>query len=261
MAGEGAILANRDAAESTLARIRIVLVRTTHPGNIGAAARAMKTMGLARLFLVSPRRFPDPQAEAMATGAGDLLAAAHVCATLDEALAGTTLAFALTARRRELSHAALDVRAAGEAAIGEAAIGGAKAAGEVAFVFGTEMSGLANDEAIRCQRVVHIPTNPQYASLNLAAAVQVVAYELRRAAIGRIDFDNERFEAATYEDIEGFYAHLERSVVASGFLDPASPKRLMERLRRLFGRTRLEREEVNILRGILTAWGETLRRK
>jgi len=245
-----------NVAESTLAWIRVVLVRTTHPGNIGAAARAMKTMGLSRLVLVSPRRFPDEQAEAMATGASDLLASAEVCGTLDEALAGTTLAFALTARRRELSHVAVDIRDGAELAIREAA-----AAHEIAFVFGTEMSGLANDEVIRCQRIVHIPTNPAYASLNLAAAVQVVAYEVRRAAIGRSDFGNERFEAAAYDDVEGLYAHLERSLIASKFLDPASPKRLMERLRRLFGRTRLEKEEVNILRGILTAWEETLRRK
>ena len=258
MTGEGAILTNRDGAtdESALGRIRVVLVRTTHPGNIGAAARALKTMGLTRLVLVSPRRFPDPQAEARATGATDLLAAAQVCATLDEALGDTVLAFALTARRRELSHLALDVRDAAQLAAGEAA-----QSGEVAFVFGTEMSGLANEDVIRCQRIVHIPTSPTYASLNLAAAVQVVAYELRRAVMGRLVIDNERFEAATFAEVEGFYAHLERSLIASGFLDPANPKRLLERLRRLFGRTRIEKEEVNILRGILTAWEETLRRR
>jgi len=258
VAGEGAILANRGdpTGEAALARIRMVLVRTTHPGNIGAAARAMKTMGLARLALVAPRRFPDPQADAMATGASDVLAAARVCATLDEALAGTTLAVALTARRRELSHLALDARDAARLAL-EEALGN----GEVAFVFGTEMAGLANEEAIRCQRIVHIPTSPAYTSLNLAAAVQVMAYELRCAAGGRLRVDNERFEAAGFDEVEGFYAHLERSLIASGFLDPANPKRLLERLRRLFGRTRLEREEVNILRGVLAAWEETLRRK
>jgi tRNA/rRNA methyltransferase len=258
VASEGAILANRDGAagEALLARIRVVLVHTTHPGNIGAAARALKTMGLARLVLVSPRHFPDAQAEAMATGADDLLAKAEVCATLDEALAGTTLAVALTARRRELSHIPLDAREAARLATDEALRGG-----EIAFVFGTEMAGLSNEEVIRCQRIAHIPTARDYKSLNLAAAVQVMAYELRQAALGPAPIERERFEAATFEEIEGFYSHLEQSLVASRFLDPANPKRLMERLRRLFGRTRLEKEEVNILRGILTAWAETLRRK
>ena len=249
MTGEGAILANRGDEPVHLARMRIVLVRTTHPGNIGGAARAMKTMGLARLVLVAPRHFPDPQADAMATGADDLLARAQVCATLDEALAGTTLAIALTARRRELSPHAVDARAAAALAVAEAAAGGA-----VAFVFGTEMSGLANDEVLKCQRVAHIATSPDYSSLNLAAAVQVVAYEARVAALGPAILAKDRFDAATFEAIEGFYAHLERNLLRSGFLDPASPRRLMERLRRLFGRGRLEQEEVNILRGILSSW-------
>ncbi len=243
MTGEGAILAAR------LARVRVVLVRTTHPGNIGGAARALKTMGLARLVLVAPRHFPDPQAEAMATGADDLLARAQVCTSLDEALAGATLAIALTARRRELSPQAVDARAAGAEAVAEADRGG-----EVALVFGTEMSGLANDEVLKCQRVAHIATNPDYASLNLAAAVQVMAYEVRFAALGPVPVANERFEAASVEAIEGFYAHLERNLARSGFLDPANPRRLMERLRRLYGRGRLEKEEVDILRGILSSW-------
>ncbi len=232
-----------------LARVRVVLARTTHPGNIGAAARAMKTMGLHRLALVSPRRFPDPQADAMATGADDILGAARVCASLEEALAGTTLAIALTARRRELAPPALDARDAAGLAAAESARGG-----EVALVFGTEMSGLANDELLRCQRVAHIATSRSYSSLNLAAAVQVMAYELHRAAAGPVAPPTERFDPATFEDAEGFYAHLERNLVASGFLDPANPGRALERLRRLFGRTRLEREEIRLLRGILTAW-------
>ena len=249
MTGEGAILAVSGGEPANLARIRVVLVRTTHPGNIGGAARAMKTMGLARLVLVAPRHFPDPQAEAMATGADDLLARAQVCATLDQALAGTTLAIALTARRRELSPHAVDARAAAELAVAEAAAGG-----EIAFVFGTEMSGLANDEVLKCQRVAHIATSSDYSSLNLAAAVQVMAYEARVAALGPAPLANDRFDAASFEEVEGFYAHLERNLVGSGFLDPASPRRLMERLRRLFARGRLEKEEVNILRGILSSW-------
>jgi len=249
VSGEGAILAAAGEEPGSLARLRVVLVRTTHPGNIGGAARAMKTMGLARLVLVAPRHFPDSQAEAMATGADDLLARAQVCATLDEALGGATLAIALTARRRELSPHAMDARAAAELAIAEAAGGG-----EVAFVFGTEMSGLSNDEVLKCQRLAHIPTNPDYSSLNLAAAVQVMAYEARAAALGPPVAGNARFEAASFEEIEGFYAHLERNLTRSGFLDPANPRRLLERLRRLFGRGRLEKEEVNILRGILSSW-------
>jgi tRNA/rRNA methyltransferase len=187
----------------------------------------------------------------MAAGADDLLAETRVCTSLDEALAGTTLAIALTARRRDLSPLALDVREAAHLAIAEAGGGG-----EVAFVFGTEMSGLSNDEVIRCQRVAHIATSPAFSSLNLAAAVQVVAYETRVAAVGGAVADVERTPLATHEEVEGLFTHLEASMVKSGFLDPQNPRRLMERLRRLFGRARLESQEVNILRGMLTAWDE-----
>lgn len=243
------------SAADPLERIRLVLVGTTHPGNIGAAARAMKTMGLARLVLVVPRAFPDPEAEARASGAADVLARARVCATLDQALAGTTLAIALSARRRGLSLPEMDVRAAAGLAVDEAR------KGEVALVFGTESVGLSNDEALRCQRLAWIPTGAAYSSLNLAAAVQVVAYELRMAAAGAAPRPATAFDGASLEEIEGFFAHLERNLLESGFLDPAQPKRLMERLRRLFGRARLEREEVNILRGILTSWDGFGRRK
>lgn len=238
-----------------LARVSVVLVGTTHPGNIGAAARALKTMGLARLVLVAPRAFPDPEADARASGAADVLARARVCATLDEALAGTRLAIALSARRRGLSLPEMDVRAAAAFAVDEAH------AGEVALVFGTESVGLSNDEALRCQRLAWIPTAPGYGSLNLAAAVQVAAYELHLAAAQPAPRADQPFDAASLEEVEGFYAHLERNLVQSGFLDPAQPKRLMERLRRLFGRARLEREEVNILRGVLTAWDGFGRRR
>jgi tRNA/rRNA methyltransferase len=258
-ANEGAILSERNAETGggeALARVRTVLVRTTHPGNIGASARAIKTMGLARMALVAPQFFPDPQADAMAAGAAHLLTEASVHASLDEALAGTTLAIAITARRRGLSHVALDAREAARVAVEEARSGG-----EVALVFGPEMSGLANDEVIRCQRIAHIAASPDFSSLNLAAAVQVMAYEIRMAALGPAVTNNERFEAATFDDIEVLYAHFERNLRASGFLDPAQPKRLMKRLRRLFGRTRLEREEVNLLHGILTAWDGEGRRQ
>lgn len=240
---------------AALDSVRIVLSHTTHPGNIGAAARAMKTMGLSRLVLINPKRFPDPQAEAMASGATDVLANARVCSSLDEALAGTRFAVAVTARRRDLSHIAANVRESARLLVDEAG------QGEVALVFGTEMSGLSNEDVLKCQRVAHIPANPEYGSLNLAAAVQVCTYEVRMAALGAPSIDNARFDAAAFEDIEGFYAHLQRSLTESGFLDPAHPKRLMERLRRLYGRVRLEKEEVNILRGILTAWEQNHRRK
>lgn len=248
--------AGNSSGDGRLARVRVVLSRTTHPGNIGAAARALKTMGLARLALVDPRHFPDPQAEAMAVGADDVLAAARVCTSLDEALAGTTLAIALTARRRDLSPRVLDVRDAARQAVDEAASGG-----EVAYVFGTEMSGLSNEEVLRCQRVAHIATNPAFSSLNLAAAVQIVAYETRVAVRGGGAPDTGRTPPATNEELEGLYAHLETSMAKSGFLDPHNPRRLLERLRRLFGRAGLESQEVNILRGMLTAWDEGPQRK
>ncbi|HKY02314.1 MAG TPA: RNA methyltransferase [Burkholderiales bacterium] len=240
--------------DSPLAHIRIVLSHTTHPGNIGAAARAMKTMGLSRLVLVNPKHFPDPQATAMASGADDVLDRATVCDSLDQALQGTRFAIAMTARRRDISHLAVDVRDAAVEMIREAA------QDEVALVFGTEMSGLSNEDVLKCQRMAHIDANPEYSSLNLAAAVQVMTYELRQAAMGGFKKEVERFDAAAFDDIEAFYAHLEERLITSGFLDPQQPKRLMERLRRLFGRARLEKEEVNILRGILTAWERPKRR-
>lgn len=244
-----------EAGVGPLGRVRIVLSRPTHPGNIGAAARAMKTMGLARLVLIEPRRFPDPQATAMAAGAADLLDAARVCAGLDEALAGSAVAIGFTARRRDLAPVAIDARAAAALAVAEAQSGA-----EVALLFGTEMAGLSNDELIRCQRIAHIPADPAFSSLNLAAAVQIAAYELRVAACGAATFDSERTPPATFEEVEGFFAYLESSLLASGFLDPYNPRRLMERLRRLFGRARLEAQEVNILRGMLSAWDAAGRR-
>ena len=236
-------------AAAALARIRIVLVRTRHPGNIGAAARAMKTMGLRELWLVSPERFPDREATTRAAGASDLLDAAHVCSTLDEALAGTTFALALTARRRDIGPPPVDPRESGRLAFAQAASGG-----EVAIVFGNEVYGLENADVLKCHRVAHIPTDPDFSSLNLGAAVQVVAYETRMAALDGEAGAEAGPAAATHEEVERFYSHLEASLLASGFLMPAHPKRLIERLRRLFGRARLEHEEVSILRGMLTAW-------
>lgn len=234
---------------NSLDNVRIVLVHPTHPGNIGASARAMKTMGLSSLVLVNPKRFPDREAEALASGALDVLAEARVCASLDEALSGTVLAAALSARQRELSHTAYHAKEAAGIVLGQAR------QHPVALVFGGEISGLSNEEIIKCQMLVHIPANPDYSSLNLAAAVQVMCYELR-LALENLAPQPSEFEAASFEEVEMFYRHLEEVMVSTGYLNPDKPKRLMERLRRLFARARLEKEEVNILRGILKAFSK-----
>jgi tRNA/rRNA methyltransferase len=219
-----------------------VLCRPSHPGNIGAAARAMKTMGLADLRLVAPERYPAPEAEWMATNAIDVLAAATLHASLADSIRDCVAAFALSARPREWSPQVLDVRAAAARAM---AIDG-----DVAFVFGNETSGLTNDEMFACQFLVHIPASPQFSSLNLAQAVQVVAYELHMTGSPAVPSRAEKL--ATVEDLEGLYAHLEQAAVETGFM--ASGSRLRERWRRLFSRVPgLEREEVNILRGLLRA--------
>jgi len=239
-----------------LDRIRVVLSRTTHPGNIGAAARAMKVMGLHELWLVAPESFPDEVASARASGAGDILATARVVDCLQDALADTVFSAALTARRRELSLPRMQARDAALEIVGRCADG------PVALVFGNETSGLTNEEVGLCSLPVTIPTNPDFSSLNLGAAVQVLAYELRMAAIGaETVLEPDTFgEPATHADFEGFMAHLERAVTASGFHDPANPKRLLPRIRRLFNRVRLEREEVAILRGMLTTFEQPRRR-
>lgn len=231
-----------------LARIRVVLCRPSHPGNIGAAARALKTMGLADLRLVAPKRFPAPEAEWMASNALDVLRAARVEGSLADAIGDCVAAFALSARPREWSPQVLALRAAAPRALERAA------AGPVALVFGNETAGLSNEEMLACQFLVHIPADPGYSSLNLAQAVQLAAYELRMAAgETQLPAHPRSEKPATVRDIEGLYGHLEEAALASGFLDPADPKKLRERWRRLFSRVALEREEVNILRGLLRA--------
>jgi tRNA/rRNA methyltransferase len=223
--------------------VRFVLCRPSHPGNIGAAARAMKTMGLADLRLVAPERFPAPEAAWMATNAVDVLEGAKIHENLFDAIRDCVAAFAMSARGREWSPQVLDVRTA--------ALRAREIAGPVAFVFGNETAGLTNEEMFACQHLVHIPANAEFSSLNLAQAVQVVAYELRMAVDVAIPFSRVE-KAATVEDLEGLYAHLEEAAVKSGFMTPAS--RLRERWRRLFSRVpSLEREEVNIMRGLLKA--------
>ncbi|MSQ71789.1 MAG: RNA methyltransferase [Betaproteobacteria bacterium] len=238
-----------------LSNIRIVLSHPSHPGNIGAAARAMKTMGLGRIYLVNPVPFETGEARAMSTSGLDVLDRAVVCASLDDALQGTAIAVAFSARGRFLSHPPATARAAAAGAVRDAQDA------EVAMVFGNETSGLSNEEVMKCNRLAHIPADPGYSSLNIAAAVQVVCYELRLAAMDPVagarvlhgDPAAGEGTPASFEEVENFYEHLERTLHGSGFLQPAYPRRLMERLRRLFGRARLEREEVSILRGILTS--------
>jgi tRNA/rRNA methyltransferase len=220
-----------------------VLCRPSHPGNIGAAARAMKTMGLTDLRLVAPERYPAPEAQWMATHAVDVLEQAKVHATLNDAIADCAAAFALSARSREWSPQVLDVRSAAARAI--------EMNDKVAFVFGSESAGLTNEEMFACQTLVHIPADPQSSSLNLAQAVQVVAYELRMCVDVAMPFARVE-KRATVDDLEGLYGHLEQAALQSGFMTPQS--RLRERLRRLFSRVPdMEREEVNILRGLLKA--------
>jgi len=242
------------AQAAALARLRVVLVHTSLPANIGAAARAMLTMGLSQLMLVAPARFPHADATALAAGAEALLDRARVVATLDEALAGARLAIGLSARPRRFAGRVLPLRAAAAEAIRVATDG------DVALVFGTEMCGLSNDELARCEIAATIAANPEYASLNVAAAVQVVAWELRMAALGGDVWRAPRFAAATHDDVEALHAHALRTLTALRFYDPARPRRLMPRLRRLFARAGLEREEVNILRGILARVDDALER-
>jgi tRNA/rRNA methyltransferase len=236
------------------ARIAIVLSRPSHPGNIGAAARAMKTMGFADLRLVSPRHFPHPEAEALASGAADVLAAARVFDRLEDAIADAELAVGFSARPRELSHPELTLREAAPRVLAAAA------EGPVALVFGNETFGLTNEELGRCQMLCTIPANPEYSSLNLAASVQVACYEISVSRDEPSEPRERKRMPATVEDIEGLFAHWEASMIVSGFHDPDEPKRLMERLRRLFGRTGLEREEVKFLRGMLAAYEKRMKR-
>lgn len=235
---------------SPLDCLRIVLSHPSHPGNIGATARAMKTMGLRRLTLVAPRSFPHDEAVARASGADDLLEGAVVCETLDEALRDAVLVAGVTARRRDLA-APFRWARDGATELVAATAGGTR---EVALLFGNETAGLSNDELARCHLALTIPANPDYSSLNLAAAVQILCYELRLATTAAAPGapPQGEFAPATGAEIEGFFAHFERIALANGFLDPANPGRLMPRLRRLFGRARLEHDEVSILRGFLT---------
>lgn len=239
--------------------VRVVLVNTSHPGNVGGAARAMKNMGLRQLVLVDPVRFPDPEAFARASGADDVLSGAKVVATLEEAVADCVLVMGTSARDRRIPWPVVDPREAADKVLDQLEV---NSSAQVALVFGREHSGLTSDELQRCEFHIHIPSDPEFSSLNLGAAVQVLAYELRMQSLQRqgqptkmhklesTAMDNE--VPATAQQMELFYAHLQQVLMEVGFLDPEHPRKLMSRLRRLYGRIHPNRVEVNILRGILT---------
>ncbi|VVE01130.1 RNA methyltransferase [Pandoraea iniqua] len=255
-------------------QVRFVLNETSHPGNVGSAARAIKTMGFGQLVLAAPRFgadvLRDPEAIALASGADDVLANARVVADLDAALEGVSWAVALSARTREYGPPNAEPRESAALAVQHAGQGEA-----VAFIFGSERTGLSNTDVERCNALVHIPANPVYSSLNLSQAVQLIAYEVRMACLGverggaaanavaalaagavnasvnaSANAGAPHDHLATRDDVEGMLAHLERALVDLDYLDPDNPKKLMTRLRRLFAKSHLEREEVNILRGI-----------
>ncbi len=237
-----------------LDNIRIVLVNTSHPGNIGGVARAMKNMGLHRLYLVAPRNFPHEEADWRAASAGDVLAQATVTESLPEAIADCQFVLGTSARERRIPWPLLDARGCAEQIQQRAS------SEQVAILFGREDRGLTNEELQLCNLHLNIPTSQDYSSLNLAMAVQIVCYEIRMlfAEAQRPQQSDEQWDTpfATQDNMERFYAHLEETLVDLEFLDPAAPRQLMSRLRRLYGRVRLDEMELNILRGILTETGK-----
>ncbi|MEJ2895686.1 RNA methyltransferase [Bordetella avium] len=244
-------------------RARFIMVQPSHPGNVGSAARAIKTMGFAELVLVDPR-LPDmthqPEAVALASGAADVLENARTCATLEEALAPVTLAFALTARVRDLGPPPCDIRQA--ATLSREHLD-QKPDGCVAIVLGTERSGLTNEQIGLCQRICHIPANPEYSSLNVAQALQLAAWELRYALLeaagatllppSKAHQPDPGAQPASSEAVQAMLAHWEQALVAVEFLNPAHPKKLMPRMRHLFTRAELSRDEIDMMRGVCTA--------
>lgn len=235
-------------------RIRIVLVNTSHPGNIGAAARAIKNMGLSRLVLVAPKDFPSDQAQWRAAGALDILESAVVVETLDEAIADCHLVVGTSARGRRIPWPLVSPRECGDKVYSEAK----NAEHEVAILFGREDRGLTNEELHKCQYHVHIPANPAYSSLNIAAALQVIVYEIRMSALAAeagqpVSFDEWDMPPASQKDIEHYFTHLQELLEQQGFLEEGNPRQTLTRLRRLYGRVRPDQMELNILRGMLTA--------
>lgn len=231
--------------------IKIVLVGTTHPGNIGAVARAMKNMGLSELALVEPRYFPHAEATARASGADDVLEQATVHQTLADALADCVYVAGASARSRSLQWPTMYPRECAAKLLQESE------RGKVAAVFGPEKSGLSNEDLDHCDVLLNIPTNPDFSSLNLAMAVQVLTYEIRATLAEPVPEYEGEAEAATGDELEHFYTHLEQVLRDVNFLDPDNPRHLMRRMRRLFIRARPDKNELNILRGILTAIDRT----
>ncbi len=253
-----------------LDRVRIVLVNTSHPGNIGGVARAMKNMGLQNLCLVEPKIYPSDQAFARASGATDVLDNARVVETLDQALEGCNYVVGASARGRHIPWPVFDPRELVEQMLPKID------ALQVAIVFGREDRGLTNDELHRCHRHVHIPSNPDFSSLNLAAAVQVICYELRMASLAReqqnalaggavtekpvwgTEWD---IELASADELERMFVHLEQTLIDIDFLKPENPRQLMTRLRRLLLRSHPDKVEVNVMRGILTATQKLIKKQ
>ncbi|SFN64472.1 tRNA (cytidine32/uridine32-2'-O)-methyltransferase [Xenorhabdus japonica] len=236
-----------------LENIRIILVETSHTGNMGSTARAMKTMGLTNLYLVNPLVQPDSHSIALSAGASDVIGNATIVNTLDEALAGCELVIGTSARSRTLSWPMVEPRECGERCVKTASHS------PVAIVFGRERVGLTNEELQKCNYHLYIPTNPEYGSLNLAMAVQLVSYEIRMANLAAQEQPEEATspehgaEYPPVEDMERFYQHLEQVLHESGFIRKAHPGQIMNKLRRLYTRARPETQELNILRGILTS--------
>ncbi len=233
-----------------LDNIRIVLVNTSHPGNIGGVARAMKNMGLSRLYLVEPKEYPSEEANWRAASADDVLDAAVVTASLDQAIGDCQFVVGTSARERRIPWPLLDPRQCAERILEVAP------REQVAILFGREDRGLTNDELKVCNLHLNVPTSPDYSSLNLAMAVQIVCYELRMLLVKDElpQAEDEQWDTpfTTRENMERFYQHLEETLTDIGFLNPAAPRQLMARLRRLYSRVRLDEMELNILRGILT---------
>ncbi|KTD07208.1 RNA methyltransferase [Legionella jamestowniensis] len=237
--------------------VRIVLIATSHPGNIGSTARAMKTMGFSNLYLVSPKAFPHQKAYEMAAGADDVLNNVVVTNSLDEALKGCQLIFATSARPRGIALPGLTPSEF------STMVAGQPDNTEIAILFGREHSGLTNEELLRSHYHINIPSNPEYSSLNLSQAVQIIAYELRMKLLSpaaEVGLSSDRL--ATADEVEQFFEHLKIVMVATKFLKPTRPtKRLLQRIRRIFNRSKLEYMEVTILRGILSHIQKALNNK
>lgn len=235
-----------------LDNIKIVLVETSHTGNMGSAARAMKTMGLTNLCLVNPIIKPDSQSISLAAGASDIIKNAHICSSLTQAIADCNLVIGTSARSRSLQWPNLTPKVCADKIVQQALNS------KVALVFGRERVGLTNDELQKCDYHVSIPANPDYSSLNLAMSVQVLCYEIRMSMLNTQDLTSNPIEVAevdfpTNADIERFYQHLQQTLLNTGFINANHPGQVMGRLRRLFTRAHVEQQELNILRGILTS--------